>query len=78
MYAMVATRPDLAYPLSLLGQFATAPNSLHMAMAIRVLAYVRYTLDYRLHYYYCPSEGVEIQGSSDSNYAENPTRKSTT
>lgn len=78
MYAMVATRPDLAFSLSFLGQFAAAPNSLHMAMAIRVLSYVRHTLDYSLHYHYTPQRELIVQGSSDSNYAENPTRKSTT
>ena len=81
MYAMVATRPDLAYSLSFLGQFAAAPNAMHLSMAIRVLAYVKHTLDHALHYNKPPKDsesGFHPQGYSDSNFAENPTRKSTT
>jgi len=36
MYAMVNSRPDLAYPLSVLGRF-TSPNTYHMALAKRML-----------------------------------------
>uniref|UniRef100_A0A8R1IGH7 Reverse transcriptase Ty1/copia-type domain-containing protein n=1 Tax=Caenorhabditis japonica TaxID=281687 RepID=A0A8R1IGH7_CAEJA len=78
MYAMVATRPDLAFALSFLGQASAAPTAAHMAMAIRVLAYVRTTLDHSLHFPFIRSEGVIAEGYSDSNYAESPSRKSTT
>jgi hypothetical protein len=38
MYAMVGSRPDLAYPLSVLGRYAASPDTYHMALAKRVLA----------------------------------------
>jgi hypothetical protein len=50
MYAMVETRPDLVYILSVLERFATAPDTYHMALAKRTLAYMKATINYRLHY----------------------------
>jgi hypothetical protein len=41
MYAMVGTRPDLAYTLSILGRFVAAPDTYHMALAKRTLTYVK-------------------------------------
>ena len=40
MYAMVGSRPDLAYSLSILGRYTAAPDSYYLAMAKKVLAYV--------------------------------------
>lgn len=78
MYTMVATRPDLAFPLSLLEQFAAAPTSLHMTIAVGVLSYVKATLDYKLFYHPLDQREVTVQGYSNSNYAESPFCKSTT
>jgi hypothetical protein len=50
MYAMVGTRLNLAYTLSVLGRFAAALDTYHMALAKRTLAYVKATINYRLHY----------------------------
>jgi hypothetical protein len=43
MYAIVGTRPDLAYTLSVLERFAAAPDTYHMALAKRTLTYVKAT-----------------------------------
>jgi hypothetical protein len=37
MYAMVGTRPDLAYTLSILGRFVAAPDTYYMVLAKRTL-----------------------------------------
>jgi hypothetical protein len=80
MYAMVGTRPDIAYSLSVLGRYAAAPDSFHLAMAKRVLAYIKGTLPLKLHFSSRGSNGVRPQlvGYVDSDYANDPSRKSTT
>ena len=79
MYAMVGSRPDIAHALSLLGRYAAAPNTYHLGLAKRVLAYVKHTINYRLHY--CrDSSGITpvLHGYVDSDYANSEDRKSTT
>jgi hypothetical protein len=44
MFAMIGTRPDLAYPISKLSRFMTNPTKEHRAAAMRVLKYVKKTL----------------------------------
>jgi hypothetical protein len=46
MYAMVETRPDLVYTLSVLGRFAAAPNTYYIALAKCTLTYVKVTINY--------------------------------
>jgi hypothetical protein len=50
MYAMVGSRPNLVYSLSVLGRYTVSPDTYHMALAKRVLAYVKAIINYRLHY----------------------------
>jgi hypothetical protein len=79
MYVMVGTRPDLAYTLSILRRFAAAPDIYHMALAKRTLAYVKATINYRLHYK--RESGFATSTLTDyvnSDYANSDDRKSTT
>jgi hypothetical protein len=79
MYAMVGTRPDLAYTLSALGRFAAAPDTYHMALAKRALAYVKATINYRLHYKRgSRSATPTLTDYVNSDYANSDDRKSTT
>jgi hypothetical protein len=79
MYAMVGTRPDLAYTLSVLGRFTAALDTYHMALAKRALAYVKATINYRLHYKRgSRSATPTLTGYVDSDYANSDDRKSTT
>ena len=66
MYAMVGSRPDLVYALSVLGHFAAALDTYHLAMAKRVLAYVRGTLDYQLYYSSPSASPPVLSGYVDS------------
>jgi hypothetical protein len=69
MYTMVGSRPDLAYPLSVLRRYAASPNTYHMALAKRVLVYVKVTINYRLHYSRESGKSITIlTGWVDSNY----------
>jgi hypothetical protein len=50
MYAMLGTRPDLAYAVSILSQFCINPGPQHAQAVQRVLRYLKKTLDYGITY----------------------------
>ena len=50
IYAVTGTRPDLAHTVTLLSQFSSAPNQVHLQAAKRVLRYLRGTTHWDLHY----------------------------
>jgi len=50
MYAMLGTRPDLAYTVSTLSKFNSCPAVMHHAAAKRALRYLQGTKDYGLLY----------------------------
>src|SRR6202453_4581414 len=82
MYAIVGSRPDLAYSLSVLGRYAAAPDSYHLAMAKKVLAYVKATLDFKMIYRKRRSDSstltATIMDYVDSDFANSEDRKSIT
>lgn len=81
MYAMVATCPDLAFPLSMLGRYASAPNNLHLSMAIRLLQYVKATLDLGIYFAHTKrtrAHPIDLEGYADTSYASTEGRKSVT
>ena len=50
MYAMIMTRSSLIYSLSVLLRYCFNLNSTHVKAIIRVLKYIKETLDYDIHY----------------------------
>ncbi|CAI7815043.1 unnamed protein product [Closterium sp. NIES-53] len=77
MYPMVSTRPDLAYPISVLARFVGAGKHTeeHWQAAKRVLRYLRGTKDYVLTLG-SPSPPL-LSGYSDSSWADSrPDRRS--
>ena len=50
MYAMIMTRSNLIYFLSVLSRYCFNSNSTHVKAIIRVLRYIKETLDYDIHY----------------------------
>ena len=50
MYLVTGTRPDLAYTITHLSQFNSAPTTLHLAHAKRVVRYLKGTKDRKLFY----------------------------
>jgi hypothetical protein len=50
MYAMVGTRPDLAFAVSFLSRFSKNPGMKHWLALKRVLRYVKQTLDVAIEY----------------------------
>jgi hypothetical protein len=78
MYAMIGTRPDLVYTLSVLGRFVAAPDTYHIALAKCTLTYVKATINYQLHYKRgSGSTTPTLTSYMNSDYANSDDRKST-
>ena len=45
LYAAMATRPDIAHTVGMLGRYNSAPNEAHMTAAKRVCRYLKGTID---------------------------------
>ncbi len=45
IYAMLGTRPDLVYPVGLLGRFASDPSETHWQGVLSVFKYLKHTSD---------------------------------
>jgi len=70
MYAMTATRPDIAYAIGVLSRYNHDPSNEHMVALKRVFRYLNGMKDWRLHF------GGEEEGAfrcyDDSDYAGCP------
>ena len=62
----MATRPDRAYTVGMLGRYNSAPNEAHMTAAKRVCRYLKGTTDIKLVYTETVCEAV---GYSDADWA---------
>src|SRR6266404_6252899 len=77
LYIMLGTRPDIAYAVTKLAQFAANPSEEHLNRALYICRYLLGTADYAL-IYDGKSDGGLI-AYADSDWASDPnTRKSTT
>jgi transposase InsO family protein len=75
MYAMLGSRPDIAFAVSMVSRFASNPTVEHMVAAKRILRYLRGTLDYQLTY---RGDLGSLTGYSDADWAgDHETRRST-
>jgi hypothetical protein len=71
MYAAVATRPDIAFTVSILSQFLETPSQLHWQAVKRIFCYLISTKTLQLTY------GMELQnmnGFTDADGASQPHR----
>lgn len=80
MYAMLCTRPDIAFAVTTLSQFASNPSELHRKALQRVLRYLRGTIYQGITY---RGEGPirsqpELLGYSDSDWGQRKDRRSIT
>jgi hypothetical protein len=76
MYAMIATRPDLAYPISVVSQHMARPGSMHWMAVKRIMRYLKGTSDVKL----ClGGQDIVLSGHCDADYAgDTSDRRSTT
>ncbi|GJY70606.1 zinc finger, CCHC-type containing protein [Tanacetum coccineum] len=68
MYAMISTRPDIAFFVGKLSRYTSNPNALHWQALGRVFQYLKGTMDYGLTYSGYPSV---IEGYSDASWINN-------
>lgn len=66
MYAMLGTRPDLAFAIGQLTRFNSNPGLQHVVALKRVLRYLRSSIDFKLVY------GATASGSSGSSGSNQP------
>src|ERR1700744_3153357 len=77
LYIMIGTRPDIAYAVTKMAQFAANPNKEHLDRALYICRYLLGTSKYTL--VYDGKGGGGLIGFADSDWASDPiTRKSTT
>jgi hypothetical protein len=76
MYAMLGTRPDIAYAVGLLGRFSSDPSREHWMTACGVLMYLKPTRTLGIEF----SNGqTELDGFSDADFAtSDPSRRRVT
>ncbi|CAA7042283.1 unnamed protein product [Microthlaspi erraticum] len=67
MYAMIGSRPDLAYGIGLVSRFMSKPGSIHWEAVKWLLRYIKGSLDVEL--LYTKDKNLDIQGYCDSDYA---------
>ena len=78
MYAMVGSRPDIAFAVSKLGQFACNPTSKHLKLAKKVLCYLKGTADKGI-VYLKHKKNLVLDAYSDADWGGcKTTRRSTT
>lgn len=76
MYAMLGTRPDLAFAIGLLARFSSDPSSTHWSSLVHVLRYLQHTKDLGITY----GPGLdELEGYTDADFAtSDPERRRVT
>lgn len=76
MYAMVETRPDIAYSVSVLSRYASNPTETHIAAAKRVLRYLKKAPELGITYGSTGHDG--LVGYTDASWGnDEETRRST-
>lgn len=76
MWAQVATRPDIAFALSVLSRFQANPGPAHWKAMLHLLAYLKGTISYKITYY--KGGSLDPIGFVDADYAgDTDTRRST-
>ena len=76
MYAMVATRPDLAYVVGVDSRYMSNPGRKHWEIVKHILRYLRGTKDARLTF--GSNNSTEVQGYTNSDYAGNTDNQKST
>jgi len=66
MYAMVATRADLAFPVSMVSQFMAKAGPQHWMAVKRILSYLKWTIDYKSCH---GGKDIELNGYCDADWA---------
>ena len=75
MYAMLGTRPDIAFAVSVVSRYASNPNQTHWKAVKRIFRYLRHSLNLRLTF---SGSLKPLKGWTDADWgADHETRRST-
>ena len=74
LYLMLGTRPDIAYAVTKLAQYAANPSKDHLDKALYICRYLVGTQSYRM--VYDSASGQGISACTDSDWALDHTRRS--
>ncbi len=66
MYAMICTRPDVSYALSVVSRYQADPGEIHWTAAKNILKYLRRTKDMFL--VYGGEDELSVKGYTDASY----------
>lgn len=69
MYAMLGTRPDIAYSVACVSRYASNPTDQHMKAIKRIFSYLRGSLDLQLTF---RGDLADLAGYSDSDWGGDP------
>ena len=69
MYAMVLTRPDLSYAVSVVSRYMVDPGKEHWKVVVWILRYLNRTMNYGLTYRADKGGEVSVSGYVDSDYS---------
>ena len=75
MYIMNCIRPDLAYTVSRLSRYSHNLSKDHWFALVRVLQYLKYTMNYGLHFTRYPPV---LEGYCDANWISNHSESKST
>uniref|UniRef100_A0A2N9HCA8 Integrase catalytic domain-containing protein n=1 Tax=Fagus sylvatica TaxID=28930 RepID=A0A2N9HCA8_FAGSY len=73
---LTVTRLDISYAVHIVSQFMAAPRSLHYAVVLRILRYLKGTLFHGLHF--SSQSSLTLQAYSDADWAGEPTDRRST
>jgi hypothetical protein len=74
MYAMLCTRPDIAFAVSQVSQFNASPTSTHEVIARRILRYLKGSMDLGIEY--SGKEGLVMKVFVDADWGASENRRS--
>src|SRR5271163_2934133 len=80
MYAMVETRLNLTYSLSVVRKYSDTPDTFHLGMAKQLLGYVKGSINLKMHFRgnLDPSTPLILFSYINSDYVNSKERKNTT
>ena len=73
MYAMIGTRPDVAYAMGLVSRFMSRPGEMHWEAVKWILRYLKGLRD--LNFVFTKGANLEVQGYCDSDHAADLDRR---
>ena len=75
MYAMIATRPDIAYGVGLVSRFMSNPSKTHWCVVKWLLRYLKNSTKLGLIYKKVDLDQVELNGYCDTDFAADLDRR---